>query len=59
MSAERYCPECGEAVPAGIVRHRDCYLKAAEVASGKTERDWYARNFHTENLKDDQEDETP
>lgn len=45
MSFERYCPECGEVVPAGIVRHRPCFLLAAERESGRTEREWLERTW--------------
>lgn len=43
MSIRRFCPECGERIPAGIVRHRRCYLEAVEQIQGKTERDWLKR----------------
>lgn len=43
MSVERYCPECGEVVPAGIVRHRQCYLLAADRLCQSTEREWRHR----------------
>lgn len=39
----RVCPECGERVPAGIVRHRSCYLKAADRVSMSTEMAWRKR----------------
>lgn len=45
MSIRRLCPECGEAVPAGIVRHPKCFHQALADTWARTEREWNERTW--------------
>lgn len=48
----RTCPECGEPVRAGIVRHPPCYEQHQVHVYAFTERQWMLRNLRDTSLED-------
>lgn len=51
MPIVRACQECGQVLPAGIVRHASCFQEAAARCYGLSERMWFERYLKEKRMR--------